>query len=189
MLKIQKWKDFNGNGYLQGVRHAAPFGFKMVAKIQISSDLCKIWFPSRLWCCELISIVWEPCYDPSGHIISCFYTKLAESSFLCRFRIDSVNVLFNSTIRFVTCAFFVNKQFRTCAHAFPNELIVMSYEYCAGQHWILYGMWENQTATYFLRFRLFTYDIMKIFNCISIKYRILATFNIKKNLFWQPVCL
>ena len=26
MLKIQKWKDFNGNGYLQGVRHAAPYG-------------------------------------------------------------------------------------------------------------------------------------------------------------------
>jgi hypothetical protein len=25
-LKIQKWKDFNGNGYLQEVRHAAPYG-------------------------------------------------------------------------------------------------------------------------------------------------------------------
>jgi hypothetical protein len=25
-LKIQKWKDFNGNGYLQAVRHAAPYG-------------------------------------------------------------------------------------------------------------------------------------------------------------------
>ena len=25
LLKIQKWKDFNGNGYLQGVRHAAPY--------------------------------------------------------------------------------------------------------------------------------------------------------------------
>jgi hypothetical protein len=25
-LKIQKFKDFNGNGYLQGVRHAAPYG-------------------------------------------------------------------------------------------------------------------------------------------------------------------
>ena len=24
-LKIQKWKDFNGNGYLQGVRHATPY--------------------------------------------------------------------------------------------------------------------------------------------------------------------
>ena len=26
MLKIQRWKDFNGNGYLQGVKHAAPYG-------------------------------------------------------------------------------------------------------------------------------------------------------------------
>jgi hypothetical protein len=26
LLKIQKFKDFNGNGYLQGVRHAAPYG-------------------------------------------------------------------------------------------------------------------------------------------------------------------
>ena len=31
------------------------------------------WFPSRLWCCKLISTVWEPCYDPSDHIISCYY--------------------------------------------------------------------------------------------------------------------
>ena len=45
MLKIQKWKDFNENGYLQGVRHAAHmatnlvcygghFKSKMAAKIQ-----------------------------------------------------------------------------------------------------------------------------------------------------------
>jgi hypothetical protein len=26
LLKIQKWKDFNGNGYVQEVRHAAPYG-------------------------------------------------------------------------------------------------------------------------------------------------------------------
>jgi hypothetical protein len=29
----------------------------MAAKIQKSSDLGEIWFPSRLWCCELIFIV------------------------------------------------------------------------------------------------------------------------------------
>jgi hypothetical protein len=29
----------------------------MVAKIQKSSDLDEIWFPSRLWCCKLIFIV------------------------------------------------------------------------------------------------------------------------------------
>ena len=41
-------------------------------KIQKSSDLGKIWFPSSLWWCESISIVWKPCYDPSDHIISCW---------------------------------------------------------------------------------------------------------------------
>jgi hypothetical protein len=36
----------------------------MAAKIQKSSDLGDIWFPSRFWCWELISMVWEPYYDP-----------------------------------------------------------------------------------------------------------------------------
>ena len=70
----------------------------------------------------------------------------------------------SSTIRFEQI-FFINKQFGTCANAFPNEFTVRSYEYCACQHCNLYWMEENQTATYFLRFRLFTYDIMKNFNC------------------------
>ena len=56
------------------------------------------------------------------------------------------------------------------------------YECCAGKHWILYWIQENKTATCFLRSRLFTYDIMKNFNC-----NLLATFNIKKIQFWQPV--
>jgi hypothetical protein len=60
--------------------------------------------------------------------------------------------------------FVINKQFRTCANAFSNEFTVRSYEYCAGQHCILYWMQENQIATYFLRSKLFTYDIMKNFN-------------------------
>ena len=38
------------------------------------------------------------------------------------------------------------------------------YEYWAGKHWSLDWMEENQTATYFLRSRLLTYDIMKHFN-------------------------
>jgi hypothetical protein len=36
----------------------------MTAKIQKSSDLGELWFPSRFWCWELISMVWEPYYDP-----------------------------------------------------------------------------------------------------------------------------
>ena len=27
--------------------------------------------------------------------------------------------------------FFINKQFRTCTNAFPNEFTVRSYEYCS----------------------------------------------------------
>ena len=77
--------------------------------------------------------------------------------------------LFNSTIRFVQCAFFINKQFRTCTNAFPNEFTVRSYEYCAGKHRILYQIQENKTATYFLCSRLFTYDIMKTINCNQYK--------------------
>jgi hypothetical protein len=34
------------------------FESKMAAKIPKSSDLGKIWFPSRLLCCELISNIW-----------------------------------------------------------------------------------------------------------------------------------
>ena len=84
-----------------------------------------------------------------------FCTKLASFSFRIR------QCVCSSTIRFVLCAFFINKQCCTSANTFPNEFTVRSYEYCAGKHWILYWIQENKTATYFLRFRLFTYDIMK----------------------------
>jgi hypothetical protein len=57
-----------------------------------------------------------------------------------------------------SCQYFINKQFGTCANAFPNEFTVRSYEYCACQHCNLYWMEENQTATYFLRFRTFVLD-------------------------------
>ena len=57
------------------------------------------------------------------------------------------------------------------------------YEYYAGKDWNLDWMEENQTATHFLRSRLFTYDSMKNSTANSIKHRILATFNIKKNQF------
>jgi hypothetical protein len=53
-----------------------------------------------------------------SHLFFNFYTKLAESSFLCHFRVESVNVFL--------CAmcFFFNKPFRTCANALPNEFTV-----------------------------------------------------------------
>jgi hypothetical protein len=39
-------------------------------QIQKSSDLGEIWFPSRLWCSELIFIVdllWQPFWIQNGH--------------------------------------------------------------------------------------------------------------------------
>ena len=68
MLEILKWKDFNENGYLQGVRHAAPYGdyfgflwrplwIRNGRQIQKSSDLGKIWSPSRSCSCELMIVI------------------------------------------------------------------------------------------------------------------------------------
>jgi hypothetical protein len=82
----------------------------------------------------------------------------------------------SSTIRFVPCAFYINKQLRTCTNPFPNEFTVRSHEYCAGKKCILYWIQENKTDTYVLRSRLFTYDIMKTSTAISIKHRIFYNF-------------
>ena len=54
---------------------------------------------------------------------------------MCRIRVVSVNVFVLPRFDFCTSdIFFMNKQFRTYANAFPNEFTVMSYEYWAGQH-------------------------------------------------------
>ena len=45
------------NWYPSLVCYGGHFEYKMATKIQKSSDLGEIWFPSRLWCCELIFIV------------------------------------------------------------------------------------------------------------------------------------
>ena len=39
------------------VCYGGHFESKMAAKIQKSSDLGKIWFPSRSWSCELIIVI------------------------------------------------------------------------------------------------------------------------------------
>ena len=59
------WRKFGfqvdydvANWYPLLVCYGGHFESKMATKIQTSSDLGKIWFPSRLWCCELISIIW-----------------------------------------------------------------------------------------------------------------------------------
>ena len=50
------------NWYRSLICNGGHFESKMVAKIPKSSDLDEIWFPSRLWCCELISIVGLLCW-------------------------------------------------------------------------------------------------------------------------------
>ena len=119
-----------------------------------------------------------------------FYTKLAESFFLCCFRVESVNVFVLP--QFDLChvhIFFINKQFRTCANAFSNEFTVRSYEYCAVKHWYFTGCKKikQRRISYVLGYLRMI--LWKISTAISIKHRILATFNIKKIQFWQPVCL
>ena len=57
------------------VCYGGHFQSKMANKIQKSSDLDEIWFPNRLWCCELISIVgllWWPSWIQNG----CQNTKI-----------------------------------------------------------------------------------------------------------------
>jgi hypothetical protein len=111
-----------------------------------------------------------------------FYTKLAESSFLCCFRVESVNVfalpLFDL---YHVHIFFINKQFRTSANAFPNEFTVRSYEYCSGKHWYFTGCRKIKQRRISFVLGYLRMISWKISAAISIKHRILATFNIKKN--------
>jgi hypothetical protein len=64
------------NWYPSLVYYGGHFESKMAAKIQKSSDNDEIWLPSRLWCCELISIfglLWWPFWIQNG-------TKIQKSS-------------------------------------------------------------------------------------------------------------
>ena len=102
----------------------------------------------------------------SSFVIFITLLYFVESSFLCRFRVESVNVFVLPPFDFCTSKIFFHQQtISYMQKRFPNEFTVRSYEYWAGQHWILSWMEENRTATHFLRSRLFTYDIKKNFNC------------------------
>ena len=105
-------------------------------------------------------------YSAPMHILVLLY--FAELSCLCNFLVESSMFFFvlDSVFAHVHQTFcFINKRFCTCANAFLNKFTVRSCEYYTYLHWTLYWMQDNQTATYFLRSRLFTYDIMKKFNC------------------------
>jgi hypothetical protein len=78
--------------------------------------------------------------------------------------------------------FVVNYQFRTCANAFPNEFTVMSYEYA--QVNIEFFTERQKIKQRCVSFVLGSLRMLlkKLSTAISIKHRILATFNIKKKI-------
>jgi hypothetical protein len=117
-----------------------------------------------------------------------FYTKLAKSSFLCRFRVESFNVFVLPRFNLSTCSS-INKQFNKFAHVFPNEFTVRSYEYCTCQHWNFTGYKRIKQRRISFVLGYLRVILWKISTTISIKHGILATFNNKKKKFWQPVCL
>jgi uncharacterized membrane protein len=112
-----------------------------------------------------------------------FYTKLAESSFLCRIRqcFGLCHVLFFSTNNF--------------AHAqmlYRMRSLCRSYE-CMNIVWVNIGFFtgfkklKQQHITFVLGYLRMI--LWKISTAISIKHRILATFDIKKIQFWQPLSM
>jgi hypothetical protein len=76
-----------------------------------------------------------------------FYTKTTQKGGFSKICVKIKKRCYTDLLHFSTCKHnlvylfgrivFINKQFRTCANAFPNEF-VWPYEYCAGKHWILY---------------------------------------------------
>ena len=87
-----------------------------------------------------------------------------------------------STIRFEHM--FFNQQtiyqIRTCAKAFPNEFTVRSYEYCMCQQWNFTGYKRIKQRRISFVLDYLRMILWKISTAISIKHRILATFNLKK---------
>ena len=115
-----------------------------------------------------------------------FYTKLAKSYFLCHFRVESFNVFVLP--RFDLChvhIFFINKQFRTLSRMSSlsgrTNIVRVNIECFTGCKKIKQR--RNSFILGYLRMILW-----KISIAISIKHRILATFNIIKKLYSFKMC-
>ena len=100
------------------------------------------------------------------------------------YRIRQCFIQFHDSIQCAMC-FFVNNQFRTCANAFPNELTVRSYEYARVNIEFFTGRKKIKQRRISFVLGYLRMKLWKISTAISIKHRIMATFNIKKNQFWQ----
>ena len=110
-----------------------------------------------------------------------FYTKLAESSFCVVFAQNPSMFLFFHDSSCAMCTF------PSSTNNFTHAQTLSRMSSLSGRMniaWVniemLYWMQENQTATYFLRSRLFTYDIMKNFNCNQYKTSNIGNFQYKK---------
>ena len=88
---------------------------------------------------------------------------------LCRFHVWSVNIFIYNMCFFSANNFADAQTLYRMRSLCRSSMFIWSYswiyEYYVGKHWMLYWMQENRTATYLPRSRLFTYDIMKNFNC------------------------
>jgi hypothetical protein len=121
------------------------------------------------------------------NIFLSFYSKLAESSFLCRFRVETANVLVCSM------CFFSTNNFVHAQTLYRMRSLCRSYE-CMNIVRVNIGFftgfkkikqWRIFFVLGYLRMILW-----KISTAISMKHRILVTFNIKNKIkFRQPVCL
>ena len=121
-----------------------------------------------------------------------FYTKLAESSFLCRFRIESVNDFFFFQFHDSICAmcFLLQQTILHMRKCFPEWVHCQVVWILHCKHWILYWIQENKTVSISFVLGYLRMILWKFSTAISIKHLILANFNkIKKIQFWQPVCL
>jgi hypothetical protein len=113
-----------------------------------------------------------------SHLFFNFYTKLAESSFLCRFHVESVNVFvcamcFSSTNNF-THAQTLYRMSSLCRSYECMNIVRVNIGVLTG--WKKIKQRRISFVLGYLRMILW-----KISTAISIKHRILATFNIKIN--------
>jgi len=115
-----------------------------------------------------------------------FYTKLAKSSFLCRFRVESVNVFVHPRFDLST--------FSSSANNFAHAQTLSRMSSLSGRMNVAQVNIEFFTGCKKIKQRRISFALgylrmilWKMATAISIKHWILATFNENKIQFWQPV--
>ena len=89
-------------------------------------------------------------------------------------------LLFNSTIRFVPCAFFINKQFHTCAKLSRMSSLAGRVNIARVNIGFFTGFKKIKQRRISCVLCYLRMILRKMSTVISIKHRILTTFNIKK---------